>query len=448
MPVEGVPELYPPPPGIPVSVEAYLSGDLGGDSSHESRDDPEAASRTDASYRASLVDRQLRSIADQFSERRRLLVDGGGTASEISQCERRLLASSNAAVVGGALGVERAIRAALSEDSSLAFAGAFVLGLFEGPRIAELLRELWERRGTELCFTSLLEAAQLSPNRELPAAIRPLSSSPLPAVREGVVRCLGARGDVTSDDLEAALADDDALVRRAAMEFSRSGGESLVPILARDLHQPSGLVQSAAAVALLLIGKQEGLEYCRWKLQHAVSDLACYPLATVIGVAGCGADFPEIEAAWSRSGGAKYLAEGLGWLGDLRGVPLVMKGLMHADVAVREASLTALERLGGTSFGKLARHGSERGTDASELYRSWYDHWRGRLTHLDLSKRFRAGKLFTPRALLGEIFDVSIPLAERVRAQTEWLVRMGYGERLHLGGFQATWRPQHDVLGD
>ncbi|MBN1441833.1 MAG: hypothetical protein JXA90_03940 [Planctomycetes bacterium] len=439
---------------------------------------------TDA-FRFSLGEAHLDDIGSLYYQRRYLLSAPGAGLEDVAACEQRLLNHADAVALGGELALGLAASCLEHDDPADVFAGAFVLGMVSGGDSIDRLRGAWDAIEDEDLLTALSDACRLAPHPGLAEMLEALLGCDRALVREKALAALGGRGEITLDALRRSLEDGDVIVRVEASRHVIHGDGSLVPMLARGLHHDSPLVKASAAEALLILGRREGLEFCRWRLREEGADPQAHAAAVPLALAGSREDLEILESAWDASGGSAGLALALGLLGDLRALKILVGGLQHEERRIARACAAALERITGAGIypegaswaegepdldldgepeedsegepepgeeASVAAAGEESaavrepsGAEAGLSYEVWYEECRAALSRWDRGLRYRGGESMHPSRLIEELSTRHQPTAERERLHRELVVRTGLRAPLAAAGFIARQRRDMEV---
>jgi hypothetical protein len=203
-------------------------------------------------------------------------------------------------------------------------------------------------------------------------------------------------------------------VRRAAvLALGRIGRREAVPALVGVMEEPA--LAEPAALSLLLLGDPAALRFHREALVAQRADLSGHP-GEIVGRYG-GPENLLLLQTCARGVGEMALGalQGLGLLGDPRGVPTLVEALRHRDQQVAEVAAGALEILTG--------HQEDLGVPGWAL--RWAAWWEGHRDRYPPGVRHRDGKVFQ----LGY-------LVERLRHDDAYARRTAYDELVILSGSQ------------
>ena len=176
------------------------------------------------------------------------------------------------------------------------------------------------------------------------SAVMAVSADPDADVRQRwvAIRALGKIGGPTArDQLLARLKDDMPAIRVAAASALGDLRDPLaVPPLITALDDPALLVRAAAADALASLADKRAVP----ALADALADKDGYHRGASL---------------WVR----KHYAEALGSIGDKAALPALLIALDDPDPSVSEASIHAMEQIGGFTY--------SQGRDATEERQAW-----------------------------------------------------------------------------
>lgn len=182
-------------------------------------------------------------------------------------------------------------------------------------------------------------------------------------------------------------------VRRAAVvALGRIGDRSAVPALS-GLLDDDGL-EVELAVALLLLGDRRGVDFHGQVLAQG-RELDSGP-GEVVGRYG-GPDYLLLLRATADGEGPKALGalQGLGYLGDPRAVPTLLRNLSHRDAPRISVAAGALELLTG----------HHEDPDQPGLHLRWEAWWEREEAAFEAGHRYRHGRLLSLDALVGQLGD-------------------------------------------
>jgi len=215
-------------------------------------------------------------------------------------------------------------------------------------------------------------------------------------------------------------------VRRAAIAaLGRIGDRSVVDIIEPAVHEPP--LAEQAALALLMLGDRRGVDFHVKALDEGRRDLSSHPGELVGRYGGPSHLLVLIPAAQGDDEMALGAAQGLGLMGDPRGVPTLLNALSTTNTRIREVASGALEILTGHQE-DLDEPGF-RGR-----WHQWWDEHRGRFPE---GVRHRGGKPF----------DAGI-LIDQMSHRDSWTRRTAYDELVITTGAQlpfdsdGPWRVQ------
>ena len=242
------------------------------------------------------------------------------------------------------------------------------------------------------------------PLRALQGAI---ARSPNAALVDGLLRCVEQPNSVPSQAAAAAaellglrrercavsallrLASAGSPLRRraAVVALGRIGDRRAVDGLLGCLDEPK--LAEAAALALLMLGDRRGVDFHGRALTEQRTDLSGHPGEIVGRYGGPDHLLLLVRAARGDSEQALGALQGLGLLGDPRGVPTLLEALHHRHRRVVEVASGALQILSG-------RHEDVEQPGVRSRWHQWWEENVGRypegVRHRD-GERFDAGLL-------------------------------------------------------
>lgn len=251
---------------------------------------------------------------------------------------------------------------------------------------------------------SVAAAAELLGLRREPAAVKPLvklaSPGNKPVARAAAVAALG-----------------------------RIGNRAVTEAVAAALPEPT--LAEAAALSLLMLGDRRGIDFHGRALLDQRRDLSGHP-GEIVGRYG-GPDHLLLlqSAAEGSDDRALGALQGLGLLGDPRGVPTLLDALHSRERRVVEVAAGALSILTG----------HEEDVDESGWRNRWLAWWDGH------SGRFPDGV----RHRMGKVFDFGL-LLDRMEHADAWTRRTAYDELVIGSGVnlafdaEGPWRLQQGHL--
>lgn len=243
-------------------------------------------------------------------------------------------------------------------------------------------------------------AAELLGLRREPAAVRPLTRLTEPRQRP-----LGRRAGVVA--------------------LGRIGNRHAVDAILACVEEPA--LAEAAALALLMLGDRRGIDFHGRALLERRTDLQGHPGELVGRYGGPDHLLLLINAADGSDDRALGALQGLGLMGDPRGVPALLKALHQRDRRVVEVAAGALEILTG--------HAEDPDTPGAR--NRWHAWWEANTGRFKEGVRHRGGKVFE----CGHLVD-------RMEHPDAWTRRTAYDELVITSGhtlpFDADgpWRVQ------
>lgn len=298
-----------------------------------------------------------------------------------------------------------------------------------------LLHHLLEQQVEGVAQRALQGAIARSPNAALVDGLlrcveRP-QEHPAPAVA-AAAEVLGLRREPTAVRALLRLAGPGQrpVGRRAAIvAIGRIGNRNAVDAVLACLDEPQ--LAEAAALSLLMLGDRRGIDFHGRALHEARSDLSGHPGELVGRYGGPDHLLLLVHAAEGTDDRALGALQGLGLLGDPRGVAKLLEALHQRESRVVEVAAGALQILTG--------HAEDLETPgARNRWHAWWEVNRG---------RFRDGV----RHRDGRMFDCGL-LIERMAHPDAWTRRTAYDELVITSGkdlaFDADgpWRVQQAHL--
>lgn len=299
-----------------------------------------------------------------------------------------------------------------------------------------LLRHLLQGLVDGAARRALQGAVARSPNAALVDGLlqcveRP-DGHPAPAVAASA-EVLGMRREPESVGPLRALARPGSrpLPRRAAIgALGRIGRRDVVDHLVDALDEPA--LAESAALSLLMLGDRRGIDFHARALHEQRRDLSGHP-GEIVGRYGGPAHLLVLATAATAESDDVALGalQGLGLLGDPRGVPTLLEAFDPRQPTRSEVAAAALEILTG----------HQEDVEAPGLARRWHAWWE------DHGEGFSEGV----RHREGRVFDVGL-LLERMDGPDTWTRRTAYDELVITTGqrlpFDADgpWRVQQAHL--
>jgi HEAT repeat protein len=313
-----------------------------------------------------------------------------------------------------------------------------------------LLRDLVEARVEGVARVALQGAIARSPNAALVDGLLGCLENPgnVPATAvAAAAEVLGLRREQEASPALRALAapGQNPLVRKAAITaLGRIGRRDAIAEVAAGLDD-AGLAEGAA-LALLMLGDRRGIDFHARALSEQRHGLQGHP-GEIVGRYG-GPSHLLVLAPAASSGDedvALGALQGLGLMGDPRGVPYLLRALDPHEARTTprrsEVAAGALQILSG----------HHEDPEATNLHRRWVNWWEVQHHRFPAGVRHRHGKVFDLGTLL-----------QAMEGDDPWLRRTAYdelviatGERLpfdadgpwrvqlaHLRGWRAWWQAQ------
>jgi HEAT repeat protein len=276
-----------------------------------------------------------------------------------------------------------------------------------------------------------------------------IARSPNAALVDGLLRCVENPGSVPSQAVAAAaellglrrersavpsltkLAQQGSSVRRkaAVTALGRIGDRRAVDGVAAVLDDPA--LAEAAALALLMLGDRRGVDFHGRALMEQRTDLSGHPGEIVGRYGGPDHLLLLVRATKGESERALGALQGLGLLGDPRGVPALLEALHARSRQVVEVASGALQILTG--------HVED--VDDPGVRSRWHQWWETHADEFPEGVRHRDGK----------VFDAGL-LIEKMAHPDAWTRRTAYDELVITVGhdlpFDADgpWRVQQQHL--
>jgi tetratricopeptide (TPR) repeat protein len=331
--------------------------------------------------------------------------------------ERRLSAHRNAVA---ATGVE-VVEALVSELSTLAkeidfnsvrvldpslatyVAAADLLAAHRSYEAASaLMQQLTEVRPSGVAERALKSAITRSPNVVLVDALLQTVENPSEGLGlASAVEILGWRRERAAVVPITALLKGRTLpVKRAAVvALGRIGEVSAVPDLLEQLEDKS--LGADVAVALLLLGDRRGVDFHAQSLA-AGAELESYP-GEVVGRYG-GPSYLLLLRSTADGEGPKALGalQGLGYLGDTRGVTSLLGAMSSKNPHKRAVAAGALEMITGHQIDP----------EQPGVHTLWERYWEEHEKHFQAGVRYRDGRILDLGLLVEKMSDTD-PLVRR-----------------------------------
>ena len=331
--------------------------------------------------------------------------------------ERRLSAHRNAVA---ATGVE-VVEALVTEVSTLAkeidFNSARILDpslatyvaaadLLASHRSYEaataLLQQLTDVRPSGVAERALKSAITRSPNVVLVDGLLQTVENPSDSLGlASAVEILGWRRETAAVAAITKLLEGRTLtVRRAAVvALGRIGEISAVPALLGQLEDKT--LGADVAVALLLLGDRRGVDFHAQSLA-AGAELEAYP-GEVVGRYG-GPSYLLLLRSTADGEGPKALGalQGLGYLGDVRGVTSLLAAMISKNPHKQAVAEGALEMITGHQIDP----------DQPGVHTLWERYWEEHEKHFQVGVRYRDGRILDLGLLVEKMSDVD-PLVRR-----------------------------------
>jgi len=362
--------------------------------------------------------------------------------------ERRLSAHRNAVAATGVEVVEGLVTemSALSKeidfgsarilDPSLAtyVAAADLLAAHRSYEAASaLLLQLTEVRPSGVAARALKSAITRSRNVVLVDGL--LSAVENPNDGQGLasaIEILGWRRETSAVAPIISLVEGRSLpVRRAAIvALGRIGDVSAVPVLLAQLEDKS--LGADVAIALLLLGDRRGVDFHAQSLA-AGAELKAYP-GEVVGRYG-GPSYLLLLRSTADGEGLKALGalQGLGYLGDTRGVPSLLMAMSSKSPHKQVVAAGALEMITGHQINP----------DQPGVHTLWERYWEEHEQHFQTGVRYRDGRVLDLGLLVEKMSDRD-PLVRR-GAYDEIVISTGENLPFDADG---PWRVQSNNVRD
>ncbi|MCO4743883.1 MAG: HEAT repeat domain-containing protein [Proteobacteria bacterium] len=298
-----------------------------------------------------------------------------------------------------------------------------------------LLEQLLQRSVDGPARRALQGAIARSPNAALVdgllSTVEHPSRHPAPAVAEAA-ELLGLRREKVSVPALVKLVhpSTNPIARKAAVTaLGRIGDRSVVDHILPCLDEPA--LAEVSALALLLLGDRRGVDFHGRAMAEGRRDLSGSP-GEIVGRYGGPSHLPLLLAAADgddeRALGA---IQGLGLLGDPRGIPVLLKSLSSRNRQVIEVASGALQILTGIDEDPNVPGFKNR-------WHTWYAKEGGAMTE---GVRHRDG----------DVFDLGM-LIKRMEHPDAWTRRTAYDELVILSGMarpfdaDGPWRIQQAHL--
>ena len=257
-----------------------------------------------------------------------------------------------------------------------------------------LLDQLLHTRLPELPSRALKGAITRSPNIALVDGIlETIEKQAGTSDLTGAIEVLGWRRERASVDrlLELAGAENPFTVRRAAVvALGRIGDRRAIEVLLEALEDER--LASESAVSLLLLGDRRGVDFHAQSLATG-SELDCAP-GEIVGRYG-GGSYLLLLRGIAEGKGPKALGalQGLGYLGDPRGMGVLLAALGRNDMTHVAVAAGALELLTG----------HHEDTNRPGLHACWEQWWERHEGGFDEGIRYRDGTVMTVDLLAGKL---------------------------------------------
>lgn len=374
--------------------------------------------------------------------------------------ERRMLAAIDVIAALGRAAVEhvpRLLADAPVKDPSLGFAGAMVLGCFQGRDALAAAELALLSSDRDAAFIDAVGAAlKLAPHDRLPLALRSLLGEADPLIRAMAIDVLGYRGAATDEELAAAAMDAPDVAVRALPYLAYRASPALDSVIERRLPSAEQELRDALFVAAALRGRSDLLALVEDALLREGSDAA----AMLLALAGNEREARLLEER-ARTTPSVGVVTALGWAGAASSVELLIEQLDGGD-EIRLAAAWALERVTGAGLWEEAvaseeeigvadppepNVGERKAPKLSALVSDprdappepspdlvqqpstdparWRAYWGDARRALDETARYRRGLAYTPLVVLSELDQGRCTPAERRLLQRELIVRTG-----------------------
>jgi HEAT repeat protein len=276
-----------------------------------------------------------------------------------------------------------------------------------------------------------------------------IARSPNAALVDGLLRCVESPGSVPSQAVAAAaellglrrersavpallkLAQKGSSVRRkaAVTALGRIGDRRAVDGIAAVLDDPA--LAEVAALALLMLGDRRGVDFHGRALMEQRTDLSGHPGEIVGRYGGPDHLLLLVRAAKGESERALGALQGLGLLGDPRGVPALLEALHARSRQVVEVASGALQILTG----------HEEDADDPGVRSRWHQWWEENAAAFPEGVRHRDGKVFDAGLLIDKMSHPD-PWTRRT-AYDELVITVGHDLPFDADG---PWRVQQNHI--
>lgn len=299
---------------------------------------------------------------------------------------------------------------------------------------AVLLNHLLEQKVDGVAYRALQGAIARSPNAALVDGLLRCVENPTSAPSQAVAAAaelLGLRRERSSVPSLLKLSQRGSSVRRkaAVTALGRIGDRRAVDGIAAVLDDPA--LAESAALALLMLGDRRGVDFHGRALMEQRTDLSGHPGEIVGRYGGPDHLLLLVRAAQGESERALGALQGLGLLGDPRGVPALLEALHARSRQVMEVASGALQIL--TGHVEDVEEPGVRGR--------WHQWWETNAGAFPEGVRHRDG----------QVFDAGL-LIEKMGHHDAWTRRTAYDELVITVGedlpFDADgpWRVQQHHL--
>jgi uncharacterized protein (TIGR02270 family) len=418
---------------IPDEVEGR--GKQEGQDFEQVKSPPRAVRLTSEEFALGIHEEHLEEIGSLYLQRNYLLTDPEIAWKDLGNFEQRLLNHVDAIAIGGTQALRRVQELLASSDEAEIFAASLALGSISGHDTIDVIVQAMIAASDEI-IPSYVDALKHAPHPEITHQMGALLSHERTKIRAAAMKVLGYRREGNPPGIHRLLEEDESEVVAAAAEaFGRLQDINAIPLLERLLLHADMSVQPSIILALLQLGSPKALEQCRMLCQRGYHTEA--KISFFLALSGKAADLSLLLQSSPEHNINQSVLEAVGILGNVQGVPTLLRILASEEDSLRLAAANSLQLITGAGLVEtativedadeeepldLTTYEIERVSTCAEEWSNW---WRDHESHFDSRTRWRLGKPFDFGLCIQELCDEQSEFTARQRANLELVIRSG-----------------------